>query len=147
MRPRIEFDSENAFNKFIDFDIEVADDDEISLFGIGRESISGNGKNSKYTLNYIAETVDLRFNWMTRDTVDQVFFWCFNFACKGDAFRYYPDQTDLTRFYECKLASNTKVFDPKRAHARVVNFDVRFNKVRIVATAAQIDTDRAAFYP
>lgn len=147
MKPRITFDSVNAFDKTIDFLIEVAVDDEISMTGRGREAIGGDGKTSKFTLNYILETLDLRFNWMSPDIYNKVFFWMQNYALGGDSFRYYPDQTDTTRYYECKLSRNDKSFDPKRAHPRVQEFDVKFNKVRVVATSAQVDTDRAAYYP
>ena len=147
MKPRIAFDSANSFDKPIDFELEVAVDDEPTLTGIGREAIGGDGKVSQYTLQYLSETVDLRFNWMTPDIKEQVFFWIENFGSLGDTFRYFPDQTDLTRFFDLKLAGNNKRGDFRRAHARVEEFDVRFNKCRVVAVSAQIITDRLAFYP
>lgn len=147
MKPRVAFDSVNAFDKFIDFEIEVAIDDEISLTGRGREAIGGDGKVSKFTLNFILETIDLRFNWMSPDIYNKVFFWMENFGIVGDTFRYYPDQTDLTRFYDCKLPKNDKGFAPKRAHPRVEEFDVTFSKCRLIAVSAQVTTDRAGYYP
>lgn len=147
MKPRIAFDSVNSFDKPIDFELEVAVDDEVTLRGVGREAVGGDGKASQFTLQYLAETIDLRFNWMSPDIKQQVFYWNENFGVIGDTFRYYPDQTDLTRYFDMKLAGNSKTADFKRAHARVEEFDVTFNRCRIVAISAQITTDRLAFYP
>ena len=146
MIPRIDFDSENSFDKTIDFDIEVAEDDEIQFQGIGKEAIGGDGKNSQYTLQYIAEVIDLVFSWMEQDIYEKLIFWNINFALKGDTFRYYPDGTDTDRFYDCILTGNNKKFDPKRAHPKLVNFKVKF-KARIIAVSAQVATDRAGFFP
>ena len=146
MKPRIEFDSENSYNKNIDFDIEVARDDEVKLVGVGRQALGGDGKTSQYTLDYIGESFDLDLNWQETDIYNKVFFWCINFALGGDSFKYYPDQTDLTRFYTCKIAGNNKSFDPQRAHPAVVEFRYLF-KVHIVAVSAAITADRAAYYP
>ncbi len=146
MKPRITFDSENSFNKTIDFDIEVAKDDEHRLIGFGKEAIGGDGKASQYSLNYIAESFDLELNWHETDIYNKVFFWCQNFALLGDSFRYYPDQTDTARFFTCKLDGNKKDFNPQRAHPSVVLFKYKF-KVRVIAESAQITTDRAAYYP
>ena len=147
MKPRIAFDSANSFDKPIDFEIEVGTDDEVLLRSVGREAIGGDGKVSQYTLQYLAETIDLRFNWMSPDIKQQVFFWIENFGASGDTFRCYPDQTDLTRYFNMKLAGNNKTADFKRAHPRVEEFDVTFRACRIVALSAQIITDRLAFYP
>ncbi len=147
MLPRISFDSANSFDKDIDFLIEVAQDDEIRLRGRGREAIGGDGKVSQFTRQFIEETVDLQFNWMTEDIKEQVFFWMENFGVSGDSFRYFPDQTDATRFFTCKLSGNNKDFNPSRAHRAVEEFNVTFSNVRIVAVSAQITTDRAGFYP
>lgn len=147
MLPRIEFDSVNSFNKNIDFEIEVADDDEVRYRGRGREAVGGDGKATQFTLQYVEETIDLRFNWMSEDIKEQVAFWMLNYGVQGDEFRYYPDQTDLTRYYVCKLNGNNKDFNPRRAHPRVEEYDVRFSNVRIIDISAQIATDRAAWYP
>lgn len=147
MKPRVAFDSANAFNKPIDFEIEVAVDDEVKQDGVGKEAIGGDGRVSQFTLQYILETIDLRFNWMSPDIKQQVVFWMLNFGVIGDAFRYFPDQTDLTRYYDMKLPKNTKVADIKRAHPRLEEFDITFNKCRIVNISAQIETDRLGFYP
>ncbi len=146
MKPRVAFDSANAFDKPIDFDIEVAEDDEVRFIGIGREAIGGDGKASQYTLNFIQESIDLRFNWMETDIYQQVIFWMENFAIQGDTFRYYPDQTDLTRYFECKMSGENKTFNPVRAHPRVVEFDVKF-VARIILVSAAILADRAGYYP
>lgn len=146
MIPRIDFDSVNSFNKTIDFDIEVAEDDEIQLVGVGKEAISGDGRVSQYTLQYIQENIDLSFNWMNTDIKEKLFFWNLNFALRGDTFRYYPDGTDTTRFYDMILTGNNKNFDPKRAHPAVVLFKAKF-KARIVALSSQVETDRLAFFP
>ena len=146
MKPRVAFDSANSFDKPIDFDIEVAEDDELRFRGIGREAIGGDGKISQYVLNYVEETLDLRFNWMENDTYQQVIFWMENFAVRGDSFRYYPDQTDLTRFYEVKMIGDNKDFHPRRSHPRILEFDIKFVG-RIISTSAAILADRAGFYP
>ena len=146
MKPRITFDSANSFNKTIDFDLEVYKDDEIDLIGVGREAIGGDGKASQFTLRYLTEMIDLEFNWQETDVYNKVFFWCENYALLGDSFRYYPDQTDTTRYYECKLEGNNKRFNPSRAHPAVVLFKYVF-KARIIAVSAQVTTDRAAYYP
>ena len=146
MKPRVAFDSENSFDKPIDFDIEVAEDDELRFRGIGREAIGGDGQISQYVLNYVEETLDLRFNWMEQDIYQQVIFWMENFAIRGDSFRYFPDQTDLTRFYEVKMIGDNKDFNPRRAHPRILEFDIKFVG-RIVDTSAAILADRAGYYP
>jgi len=146
MIPRIDFDSANSFDKTINFDIEVAEDDESQHVGVGKEAIAGDGKNSQYTLQYIEETKDLSFSWMSQDIYEQLIFWSLNFALGGDTFRYYPDGADTTRFYDCILTSNNKKFDPKRAHPSVVLFKVKF-KARIIAISTQLQTDRDAFFP
>lgn len=147
MLPRIAFDSVNAFNKVIDFEIEVARDDEVRLRSRGQEAIGGDGKVSQYTLQFIQETVDLQFNWMSEDIKEQVFFWNINFGVIGDSFRYFPDQTDLTRFFLCKLTGNNKDFNPTRSHRAVVEFNVGFSNVRIIDISAAIQTDRDGFFP
>ena len=146
MIPRIAFDSLNSFDKPIDFEIEIASDDEIRIRGRGREAIGGDGKVSQFALDFQEETLDLHFNWMTQDIRDQVFFWHENFGTKGDPFRYFPDGTDLTRFFECVLVGNTKDFKPGRTHPRLVNFNIKL-KVRVKVVSAAIIADRAAFYP
>lgn len=146
MIPRIAFDSANSFDKPIDFDIEVSEDDEIQLIAIGKETIGGNGKASQFTKQFIQETIDLSFNWMSQDIYEQMFFWAENFGLAGDTFRYFPDGTDLTRFFDCILLGNNKTFNPSRSHPNVVNFKVKY-KARVVDVSAQILTDRLGFYP
>jgi len=102
---------------------------------------------SQYTLQFIEETIDLQFNWMTEDIKQQVFFWNQGFAVIGDSFRYFPDEADLTRFFTCKLAGNNKVFSPARSHRAVENFNVTFANVRVIAISAALQTDRDGFFP
>jgi hypothetical protein len=146
MKPRITFDSANAYNKTVDFDIEVADDDEVEFSGIGRDAVGGDGVKSNFTLQYIQEVIDLSFNWMSQDIYDQLRFAMLNYILGGDTFRYYPDQTDTTRYYECVFLGNNHRFNPGRAHPSIVEFRVKF-RARVKAVSAQITTDRAAWYP
>ncbi len=146
MIPSIKFDAVNSFDKTITFLIEVAVDDEVRLRSRGREAVGGDGQTSAYALDYTEETIDLRFNWMTQDIKEQVFFWMIGFGNEGDAFRYFPDSTDATRYFECKLVGNRKDANFRRAHPRVVLFDISL-RARVIAISAQVQTDRDAFYP
>jgi len=83
---------------------------------------------------------------MTTDIYNQVTFWMENFGLLGDAFRYYPDQTDLNRFFECKHVGKNKRYFPTRAHPRIELWDVKF-RVRVILVSAPILTDRAGYYP